>query len=147
MNSLHSIPSFVLVAPLSLAIIFCYWNSFIFLCCVICIAFFCFVSLSCSHLQPYSIRGQGESIVEQQMKSTQILVQGTFLNSTTRLRVRVPLRKVWAIILVSCIAMGLSRYRTKAWSTRLGFTNFSPAPSQNYSTQAGEKKQILFPFL
>ena len=110
---------------LSLIIIFCYWNSFILLCCVICIASFLFrFPFMSSQVYPFHSGEGGGELVEQQLRSTQLRVQGTFLNSTTRLRVRVPLRKVCAIILVSCITMDLSRDRIKAWSTRLGVHKF-----------------------
>ena len=95
---------------LSLTIIFCYWNSFILLCCVICIVCFLFcVPFMSSPVTTFYSGRAGGAIVEQKLRSNYLRVQGTFLNSTTRLRVRVPLRKVCAIILVSCITMDLTR--------------------------------------
>jgi hypothetical protein len=89
-------------------IILCYCNSFIMLCCAICIAFFLFrFPFMSSPVIPFHSGAGGGGLVEPKLRSTQIRVQGTFLNSTTRLRVRVPLRKVCAIILVLCSTRNL----------------------------------------
>jgi len=110
---------------LSLIIIFCYWNFFILSCCVICIAFFLlrfpFMSLP---ITPYHSRGGRGAYWVINWDLPKISVQGTFFNSTTRLRVRVPLRKVCAIILVYFITMDLSHDRKKTRSPRLGVHKF-----------------------
>jgi hypothetical protein len=128
MNSLHSIPPFVcvvtpfidryiLLLKLIYFVMLCYLYRLFYVSCP-----FHAVTGNSRHSMWGGVGGGG--IMEQQLRSTQITFQGTFWNSTTRLRVRVPLRKVCAIILVSFITMDLSRDRTKALSMRLGVHKF-----------------------